>query len=202
MGRLTRVAGLVLCAGLTGREPAAAQTPERFTVQVLLQDEAGVPADVLEQAKREAARVFGLSNIDLEWLEPGPYQPRSLTLRIVAAPIGTESRHRFVLGFAPGTLKARGIIAFAFYDRIQIYGADLGLDGSEMLGHVIAHELGHLLLPYDAHSPSGLMRRGWDEAQANQARMGLLTFTPHQAALIRERLSASVSGQTPARRRE
>ena len=197
MGRHTWVAGLVLCAGLTGREPAAAQTPERFTVQVLLQDEAGVPADVLEQAKHEAARVFGLSNIDLEWLEPGPYQPRSLTLRIVAAPIGTESRHRFVLGFAPGTLKARGIIAFAFYDRIQDYGAELGLDGSQMLGHVMAHELGHLLLPHGAHSITGLMRGAWDDTQANQAAMGVLTFTPAEAALIQERRSACASPTAP-----
>lgn len=193
MGRHTWVAGLVLCAGLTGWEPAAAQTPARFTVQVLLLDDAGVPVDALEQAKHAATRVFALSNIDLQWIGHGPYQPCSLTVRIVAKPTGARSRSRFVVGLAPETREARGILAFAFYDRIQLYSAELGLDASQMLGHVMAHELGHLLLPHGAHSRTGVMRGAWDGAQANQATLGLLTFAPSEAALIGERLSACAS---------
>ena len=193
MGRNTWIAGFALCVGVAGWEPAAAQTAERFSVQVLLLDETGVSVDVLEQAKHAATRVFALSNIDIQWIGHGPYQPRSLIVRIAAQPIGTKSRSRFVVGIAPGTREARGILALAFYDRIQLYSAELGLDASQMLGHVMAHELGHLLLPYESHSASGVMRGAWDRAQANQATAGLLTFTADQAALIRERLQASAS---------
>ena len=42
MGRLTWVAGLMLCVGVTGWESAAAQTPARSAVQVFLQ------ADIVE----------------------------------------------------------------------------------------------------------------------------------------------------------
>ena len=197
MGRHTWVAGLVLCAGLTGWKPASAQTPASFAVQVFLQDDAGVPAPVLEQAKQAAVHVFALSSVDLQWIGHGPYQPCSLTMRIAAKPTGAMSRSRFVMGIAPETREARAIIAFAFYDRIQLYSAKLGLDAPQMLGHVMAHELGHLLLPHGAHSITGLMRGAWDDTQANQAAMGVLTFTPAEAALIQERRSACASPTAP-----
>ena len=53
---------------------------------------------------------------------------------------------------------------------------------------VVAHEIGHLLLPYDSHARSGLMQGGWDQKQARRAEMGLVTFTSDEAALIRRRL--------------
>jgi len=193
MGTNTWIAGLTLCVGVTGWEPVAAQTPARFAVQVFLQDDAGVPAGVLEQAKQAAVRVFALSHIDLQWIGHGPYQPCSLTIRIVAEPIGATIRGRFVMGIAPETRKARAIIAFAFYDRIQLYSAEVGLDAPRMLGHVMAHELGHLLLPHGSHSLTGVMRGRWDGAQAKQATLGLLTFAPAEAALIRDRLTACPS---------
>ena len=179
---------VTLVLGVTGWEPAAAQTPAGFAVQVFLQDHGRVPADVLEQAKRAATRVFALSNIDVQWIGDGPYQPCSLTVRIVAQTTHATRGSRFVMGMAPETRETRAIIAFAFYDRIQLYSAALGLDASQMLGHVMAHELGHLLLPHGAHSTTGVMRGAWDDDQANQATMGLLTFSPAEAALIRDRL--------------
>lgn len=195
MGLNCWIAGLTLCLGLTGWVPAAAQTPARFALQVFLVDDARVPADILEQAKHAATRVFAVSNIDLQWIGHGPYQPCSLTVRIVAKPISATIRDR-VMGIAPETPQARAIIAFAFYDRIQLYSAELGFDASQMLGHVMAHELGHLLLPHGAHSLTGLMRGAWDRTQAKQATLGLLAFAPAEAALIRDRLSACPSRRT------
>ena len=194
MGLKCRIAGLTLCVGVTGWEPAAAQTPATFR-------RPGVPSGRRRSASRrdsnrrntQPSRVFALSNIDLQWIGHGPYQPCSLTVRIVAKPIGATNRSRFVMGLAPETREARGIIAFAFYDRIQLYSAELGLNASQMLGHVMAHELGHLLLPHGAHSLTGVMRGAWDGTQAKQATLGLLTFTPAEAALIRDRLSACAS---------
>ena len=97
-------------------------------MQVFPQDEARVPADVLEQAKHAATRVFALSHIDLQWIGHGSYQPCSLTIRIMSKPIGATILGPFVMGIAPETREARAIIAFAFYDRIQLYSAQLGLD--------------------------------------------------------------------------
>ena len=50
-----------------------------------------------------------------------------------------------------------------------------------MLGHVITHEMGHLLLPPKAHSPSGIMQAGLNTQLAAQGR---LFFTASQAQQI------------------
>ena len=104
-----------------------------------------------------------------------------------------------MLGVAPSTQEARGINLWIFYPRIRAYSAELGMHASQLLGHVMAHEMGHLLLPYGAHAVAGLMRPEWDRAQVRAAAEGLLTFTPDQAALIRERLQASASPIAHAR---
>jgi hypothetical protein len=92
------------------------------------------------------------------------------------------------MGVALGTREQRGTLAYAFYRRIEDVTRSIGADIGLILGHVIAHEIGHLLLPYDSHARGGLMQGGWDQKHAKRAEMGLLTFTPEEAALIRHRL--------------
>ena len=95
---------------------------------------------------------------------------------------------RTSLGGAPGTKHARGSLAYAFYSRIEAFGLARWTDVPTLLGHVIAHELGHLLLPYASHTVIGLMRRDWDGNQLAAAGKHQLTFTREQARLIRARV--------------
>jgi hypothetical protein len=80
--------------------------------------------------------------------------------------------------------------AYAFYRRIADLAEHNGADVARLLGHVIAHEIGHLLLPCDSHSARGLMRAEWDCAQFEDMVKGLLAFAPEQADLIRTRVRA------------
>ena len=114
-------------------------------------------------------------------------------------PISAKSRDPQMLGVAPNTPEAQGTNLWIFYPRIREYSARLRMNTSQPLGHVMANELGHLLLPYGAHSVAGLMRPEWDRLQVRAANKGLLTFTPDQAGLIRERLRASASPSADAR---
>ena len=193
MGRNTWFAGLALCAGLTAGHTAAAQTPGSPIVYVLTMNRAGVPTDTLGRAQDEATRVFQLSGITLVWVDAKTGQVPCLTVRIVTRPVSAKTRNPHMLGVAPSTEEARGINVWIFYPRIKAYSADLGMHASQLLGHVMAHEMGHLLLPYGAHALAGVMRPEWDRAQVKSAAAGLLTFTEDQAALIRERLRASAS---------
>ena len=190
MDRHTWIAGLVLCVGLTNRQSASGQP----LIHVLLVDQAEVPPDTRQLAQDVAVRVFHLSGLALVWVDAGTCPARCFTVRIVTAPVTAQSRRDpHILGVAPSMPDARGIMLWIFYPRITAYSAKLGMDASQLLGHAMAHELGHLLLPYGAHSLAGLMRAAWDRAQVRDAVAGLLTFTQDQAGLIRERLQVDAS---------
>ena len=64
-----------------------------------------------------------------------------------------------------------------------------GLRRAQVLAIAIAHEIGHLLLPPDAHSETGLMRADWTET--NLAEGSLLFFTVEQRQLLHSRIAAS-----------
>ena len=55
-----------------------------------------------------------------------------------------------------------------------------------LLGHVIAHEIGHLLLGTNEHARSGLMQAGWDARARAFAMARRLHFTDAESRKIRE----------------
>ena len=55
----------------------------------------------------------------------------------------------------------------------------------DLLGCVIVHELGHLLLGRDSHSATGLMSAVWQVNELRQASQGILFFTDNQQNRIR-----------------
>ena len=80
------------------------------------------------------------------------------------------------LGFsAPGTR-----VASIAYPRVEQLARGGGPAVGLLLGHVVAHELGHLLLRQATHSPTGLMRATLDIALAQQGRL-LLTSDESEA---------------------
>jgi len=78
-----------------------------------------------------------------------------------------------------------GVSATIFEDRIEGLWESNGTDLAVVLGHAIAHELGHVLLGSAEHSSMGIMRAHWGKADFDQAAMGRLGFTAQQAARIR-----------------
>jgi hypothetical protein len=53
-----------------------------------------------------------------------------------------------------------------------------------LLGCVIAHELGHLLLQAPGHSTRGIMQPQWSTVQIRQALMGKFQFSHEEAVRI------------------
>jgi hypothetical protein len=57
---------------------------------------------------------------------------------------------------------------------------------ARVLGHVMAHELGHLLLGSNAHSRQGIMCPNWHAGELRLASMGGLLFSEEQGRFMRE----------------
>jgi hypothetical protein len=157
----------------------AAESGHPLTIDLQMTCDARVPAQVLEQSQDEVTRIFAEAGLIVRWTDAAP----RFTVRIVPQVLGYSTSGSPVMGVA--LRNAKGSTAQVFYKQVQdfarVHRADLG----GVLGYVIAHEVGHLLLPGNAHSPTGLMQAQWDTALVHNAARGSLTFTEVQAARIR-----------------
>ena len=78
-----------------------------------------------------------------------------------------------------------GVFASVYIEAVAaIAGNDEAL-GARILGHLMSHELGHLLLGKQSHSRRGIMRADWLEKDLQDAGHGRLLFTTQQASNMR-----------------
>jgi hypothetical protein len=83
-----------------------------------------------------------------------------------------------------------GRLAAIFYHRVKEFAVNKGASEGLLSGHVIAHEIGHLLLGVNSHSQAGIMRVPWNHAQIERAYLGTLLFAPADAERIRTQATA------------
>lgn len=184
--------------------------PGFATIYVRIYDYADVPAHILGQAKTHAARVFKRSGIEMVWLadplhreasevpatSTGPLdyerQFRELSLRIYPANMSQRLKMgETVFGYAlqPEGEIGFGRIAIVFNEK-AVSLAKLGIASQSVtLGHIIAHEMGHLLLGNNSHSQFGIMHVPWNRALLKAAATGRLNFTPEETQRIRKGLA-------------
>jgi hypothetical protein len=77
-------------------------------------------------------------------------------------------------------------IANVFMNRVTEQAAIGELSVSRMLGHAIAHEIGHLLLGDNSHSPGGIMAAPWTKQDLWHISRGALLFTQQEVKRIQE----------------
>jgi hypothetical protein len=171
-------------AGATAFGAAAPHEMRHLTVTI--NDNIGVETTTLTAAKAIVSEVYRRAGVQIEWAEPEIVEePDRLYVNLISVNMASQfSTSKEIVGFAtPGSLAANAI-----YDRIQQVARNLRMRSGVLLGYVMAHELGHLLLPAHSHSATGVMRPNMDvELAANRK----LAFTKDQAALILQRLTVA-----------
>jgi hypothetical protein len=197
MGR-TALSALIVAASLVMAEGAWAASREaepelRITVRV--DDKAGVQGVYLKFAKQRAAEVFAMRGVKLDWID-GEEANR---LKVVA------SYTVLIMTEAPASLRAEmkrlamdvmgqgaPLVgrAYIYYDRVLKLNPVPPRDIITTLGDVMAHELGHLMLP-TGHSNVGIMR-----PDINMTSRRLETFTDVEAAHLREHLRRQIVTDT------
>jgi hypothetical protein len=169
------VAAVLIVVGVA----AAAETLEPPMVRLQLRNDARVPDDVLDESRHEVARIFARVGFEVMWTDAAP----RFTVQIVARVLGYDRAASPVMGAVSRTTS--GPIAQVFFRQVEGFARIYNVDLSTMLGHVISHEVGHLLLQTASHSRTGLMRGVWDDTQVRDLARGALTFTDGQAQRIR-----------------
>jgi hypothetical protein len=77
---------------------------------------------------------------------------------------------------------ASGTRIHVFCDRVRNTSPDGGT--GVILGHVMAHEIAHVLEGVSRHSAEGVMKAHWEQPDYRQMKSGTLPFDPTDAELI------------------
>jgi hypothetical protein len=87
-------------------------------------------------------------------------------------------------------------LAVVYYDYLpRMPGGQSNLsDTAVVLGCVIAHELGHLLLATHRHSIARIRQESWGVEQTRRALMSRLSFLPEEARLMHADKKKTVRG--------
>ena len=214
----TQIGSVILVVGLAGpaRAAAADWTPS-LSIVLHVSDDLSISPSVVTRAKDEMSRIYRQAGVKVMWADTtaaaiGPDARPSRTISNAELTLILLSREltdqltvaSTALGATPSTREYRGRIAYVFYNRVEriarAYLTPLrgrakhngDIDNVIVLAHAMAHEIGHLLLPY-GHSATGLMRADWDAKDMRLAVHGRLNFTGEQAELIRTRLLAPLA---------
>jgi hypothetical protein len=182
--------GIYVLPAILTHEPAHLKT-----MRVLVLNPAGAPLNVLTGAEAVAVRVFHRAGIEPMWRhasdrrgdsDAGPAEDLTSVVIVNLMSASMEARLRqppTAVGFAV----SGGRLANIVYERVERLAQGTSTDLAIVLGHVMAHEIGHLLLPPNAHSAGGIMNATVNPLLAAQ---GVLWFSPAEAASLRIRLAA------------
>jgi len=183
-------------AGAQEARPASALRvrPARIDVEVSFYDTVQVPAATTDTALAVVTRTFAQSGIDVGWKDCDSgdactgHVARAI-VRLGRSSAVMKQASPAVLGDAiidRGT--GSGVFATIYVDRVERMSERAETDVALLLGRAIAHELGHLLLGTNAHSPSGLMRAHWTETDVRRNLLSDWILSKKDAEAIRRRL--------------
>ena len=91
------------------------------------------------------------------------------------------------MGMAFLTKSGEGYLADAYFSSIQDYTRLFQADAAALLGQVVAHELGHLLLG-PGHERHSIMRDHWKIDKLSGMRQHWQIFTEDEAERIKRKL--------------
>jgi hypothetical protein len=190
------VVGLVITLGFQRSSTLLAHAADPSpTIRVRAINFTETTPDTIRKAEKEAGRIFREAGLNVVWLDyplresaanpedpcQQPLGPGNVFVRLLVG----ETRKGIpdsVFGFA--ILPA---LASVYYgtavDLARDYSAET--DVPTILGCVMVHEIGHLLLGSNSHSPTGIMQAHWGRKQLRGLVKGDLEFTGEQSRQIR-----------------
>jgi hypothetical protein len=162
----------------------------------------------LARAEHVAEGIFQPAGVKIVWLEcpvtrqdaarnrtcalPGIHP--KLELHVLTNPMAdTFGTDEDIFGSAALPADASfGVVAYVFAERARRLAARREFD--VILGWIIAHELGHLLLGNNSHSAIGIMRARWTIRDLETAREASMSFLPNEGKQIRAQVLARIAG--------
>lgn len=211
---MTRRLSPIIFAGCVGwRVVAADAEPPEFRITVLVANRAGIPADTIAKMQSEAGWVLSKAGVPTEWVDcPSSTESAEAKSPCAGQLGGTRflvrlthdhiphhgSASDMALGFSHVTSDG-GTYATLLMDLIEELADHQELvSRGQILGHAVAHEIGHLIMGLNSHSSHGLMRSGWKAKELHDMAERHLLFSKQEGERMRIRIRSTDELETCA----
>jgi hypothetical protein len=145
-----------------------------------------IPNDVMARAKYMATRVLAGAGVTVEWVKGE--RPADSEKSFCGDWLAIAFEAKAPSGFVPQALAYANLNAGSsteihiFYDRVSVFPDRLRM--AEYLGHVLAHEIAHVLQGVARHSSEGVMKARWNALDCSEMARKPLGFTAEDVELI------------------
>jgi hypothetical protein len=198
------LAPIVLACCVCWGVDAADAGQHGFRITVLVANRASVPAATIAKMQSEAGWVLSKAGISTTWIGcPFSTEPAEANSPCVGRLGGTRFLVRLTrdhvthhgsiwdttMGFAHITPNG-GSYATVLMDPVEELTREQQLvSQAQILGHAVAHEIGHLVMGLNSHSPRGLMRAGWKANDLRDMAERHLLFSKREGERMRIRIA-------------
>jgi hypothetical protein len=136
-------------------------------------------------AEDTASRILATAGVQISWRFGAPHRGENTGAIVVDFPEHTAPNDH------PGAMAYsrpyEGVHIVVLYERMQKVSARLR---PVLLGHVLVHELTHVLEGVEHHSATGIMRAHWDSNDYNQMLIAPMSFAAEDIEMIRSGIEA------------
>ena len=179
----------LLASAVRGADVTLSMTPETW-----------IDNFVRTAAAGQTVRMFAAIGVRLDWNPRKPETPDN-TIRIQVRFIGDIAGHPGAMAFSNPFDPAP--VVTVMYDRIVAVTKNNSSWRVPLLAHALSHEIGHLLMRTDAHSPDGVMKSHWEREDYGRMAYRPLPFLPgdiemiHRGVIAMARADARVHPAAP-----
>lgn len=181
---------VVLAAGTGAWASDGAQTPKRAVTACM---NPGGSAGIIFRGEAAATQILKQAGIRLDWRMDERACTEGNGIVVTVYHETPVNQHPGALAYARPFERTHIVL---FYDRVL--GAASPTVVPYLLGHVLAHEIVHMLQGLERHSASGVMKAHWDNRDYADMQRGYLKFTKDDIDLIDRGLERRASRTAPA----
>jgi hypothetical protein len=168
-----KTAASLICFAVTG----FCQTASQLSLTVCMQ-----PYGQTLQARDVASKIYAGIGVKLVWHMDFKNCPE----RAVRIELSETTPERLKPGALAYAMPFADAAIVVFYDRILESAGGNKRFSSKLMGHVFAHEIGHVLERIDRHSAAGVMKAHWTSADFVDIAMSGLKFARIDTTLVLE----------------
>jgi hypothetical protein len=152
----------------------------------------GANGSIMYRGQATAAQILKQAAVRLEWRSDESACAGGRGLVVGISRETPMKEHPGALAYAMPFDRTRIVL---FYDRVLASASTTAT--AHLLGHVLAHEIVHMLQGIEQHSASGLMKARWDNRDYADMQRAHLKLTPDDIDLIGRGLELRASRTVP-----